>query len=62
MTSAGFLPLYPPPPDMYVTCTSFVHKVCPDGYFIALVSTTVARPPPNPLRGGWPGGVDLHLR
>jgi|EP00669_Euglena_mutabilis_P010101 Rab GDP dissociation inhibitor len=27
--------------DMYVTCTSFVHKVCPDGYFIALVSTTV---------------------
>jgi|UniRef100_A0A7S4G3U7 Rab GDP dissociation inhibitor len=27
--------------DMYVTCTSYVHKVCPDGYFIALVSTTV---------------------
>ena len=27
--------------DMYVTCTSFVHKVCPDGWYIALVSTTV---------------------
>lgn len=27
--------------DMYVVCTSYVHKVCPEGYFIALVSTTV---------------------
>lgn len=27
--------------DMYVVCTSFVHKVCPDGMYIALVSTTV---------------------
>lgn len=31
----------PSPPDMYVICTSFVHKVCPEGYYIALVSTTV---------------------
>jgi len=27
--------------DMYIICLSYVHKVCPDGWYIALVSTTV---------------------
>eukprot|EP00997_Jenningsia_sp_PLL12_P011879 NODE_966_length_1348_cov_68.831409_g802_i0.p1 GENE.NODE_966_length_1348_cov_68.831409_g802_i0~~NODE_966_length_1348_cov_68.831409_g802_i0.p1 ORF type:complete len:245 (-),score=80.45 NODE_966_length_1348_cov_68.831409_g802_i0:168-902(-) len=27
--------------DMYIICTCYVHKVCPDGMYIALVSTTV---------------------
>eukprot|EP00998_Keelungia_sp_KM082_P010741 NODE_6942_length_613_cov_46.053498_g6919_i0.p3 GENE.NODE_6942_length_613_cov_46.053498_g6919_i0~~NODE_6942_length_613_cov_46.053498_g6919_i0.p3 ORF type:complete len:112 (+),score=28.62 NODE_6942_length_613_cov_46.053498_g6919_i0:252-587(+) len=26
---------------MYVTCTSYVHKVCPEPFFLAMVSTTV---------------------
>lgn len=33
--------------DMYVICTSYVHKVCPDGYYIALVSTTVETADPE---------------
>eukprot|EP01003_Olkasia_polycarbonata_P006835 NODE_74_length_1657_cov_213.584577_g51_i0.p1 GENE.NODE_74_length_1657_cov_213.584577_g51_i0~~NODE_74_length_1657_cov_213.584577_g51_i0.p1 ORF type:complete len:444 (-),score=119.65 NODE_74_length_1657_cov_213.584577_g51_i0:254-1585(-) len=33
--------------DVYVICTSFVHKVCPENKFIALVSTTVETDTPK---------------
>eukprot|EP01010_Urceolus_cornutus_P004103 NODE_619_length_1484_cov_270.202787_g466_i0.p1 GENE.NODE_619_length_1484_cov_270.202787_g466_i0~~NODE_619_length_1484_cov_270.202787_g466_i0.p1 ORF type:complete len:465 (-),score=161.58 NODE_619_length_1484_cov_270.202787_g466_i0:89-1429(-) len=33
--------------DMYVICTSYVHKVCPDGMYIALVSTFVETDEPE---------------